>query len=89
VVSQTYCLIPEVVLRASPWNLLFDKLIQAKVQACNQNGCSASSALNLVGARVQTEPTGLITLQEGLSTNQTQITVSWNALTSHSDTRGA
>lgn len=46
IVSQKYCLIPETVLRASPFALPFDYLITAKVRALNRNGWSPFSAVN-------------------------------------------
>lgn len=58
VLSNKICLVPVSKLRQAPWNLQFDKLVQAVVQSCNRNGCSAPSEKNLVGARIQTEPVG-------------------------------
>lgn len=40
IVTQTYCLVPETVLRSAPYSLAFDQLITAKVRALNRNGWS-------------------------------------------------
>lgn len=50
ITSQLECQVPLSILRQEPWSLEFDDLIQARVQACNLNGCSEQSDLNTVGA---------------------------------------
>lgn len=65
------------VLRSSPYNLVFDSLIRVKLTACNLNGCGDESDVNTVGAFVQTEPEAVITMLEGLGTDESNIHVEW------------
>jgi hypothetical protein len=44
------------VLRATPYNLAFDTIVQAKIEAKNQYGYGALSPENTSGAKVQIEP---------------------------------
>jgi hypothetical protein len=39
IVAQAFCIVPGSVLRAAPYSLTFDTLVQAKLIACNLNGC--------------------------------------------------
>jgi len=55
VLSQLYCEVPMSVLR-NDYNLAFDTLVQAKVQAENEYGEGPESDANTSGAKIQTEP---------------------------------
>ena len=57
IVSLKYCFVPMSALRASPFLLNFQDLIEVKVRAQNSVGWSSYSPLNVAGAQVQTEPT--------------------------------
>lgn len=70
IAEQESCLIPLTTLRAEPWSLQFDQLIQAQISACNINGCGEYSDLNTIGALVQTEPIAVSMPTEGFLTTQ-------------------
>jgi hypothetical protein len=55
IIAALNCDVPLTVLR-STYGLVYDDLVQARVQAQNANGWGSLSQVNLVGARVQTEP---------------------------------
>ena len=63
-------MVPGDVLRAAPYSLTFDTLVQAKLIACNLNGCGDESDENSSGSLIQTEPDLIVTLSEGLLTNE-------------------
>jgi len=50
VLSQEYCKIPMTYLRGSPYNLIIDTLVEAKVQAINAYGAGSLSSANVAGA---------------------------------------
>jgi hypothetical protein len=54
--SNLYCLIPMTVLRASPYSLSYDKVVQVRVSAKNSRGWNTVSPVNTVGANIKTEP---------------------------------
>jgi hypothetical protein len=83
-----FCQIPLYALRAEPWNLKFDDLIRAKISACNLNGCSEESDSDSQ-TRIETEPGLVSTLVEGILTNEEQIEVKWQPLTTYIETKGS
>jgi hypothetical protein len=56
IVSQQSCLVPMLVLRASPFSLFGGSMVVATVLAINQRGQSMQSNLNTEGAMIMTEP---------------------------------
>jgi hypothetical protein len=50
--GQLWCTIPMANLRASPFNLAFRKLIEARVEANNEYGWGPTSGLNLTGVSI-------------------------------------
>lgn len=66
---------PLSVLRAEPYSLLFDSLIRTKLTACNLNGCGEESDANTEGALIQTEPDVVVTMVEGLQTDEANLHV--------------
>ena len=76
----------------APYSLDFDTLIQAKVEAFNRNGWSDESLPNeasLLKDKIQTVPTTITSLAEGLLTNTQQIHLVWSELTTYIETGGA
>ena len=69
-------------LRASPYNLVYGNLVVAKVQAYNSKGWSSLSPANAAGATIQTEPQAMSAPARGATTSETQIEVTWTAITS-------
>lgn len=59
------------------------------MSAYNSIGWNTASSPNTAGATIQTEPVQMSSPTRGSSTSQTQIEVSWTALSSASDTRGS
>ena len=80
-----YCLVDMHDLRASPFNLVYDTLVRAKVLARNERGWSTASAPNSAGARVQVEPLAMGVTSRGAETGPTQIDVYWSPLTTPED----
>jgi hypothetical protein len=64
-------------LRAEPFNLIYEELIQAKVMASNERGWSAQSAANTAGALVEVEPFAVTAPVRGILTGPTQLDVNW------------
>jgi hypothetical protein len=76
------------VLRDSPYSLSLGDSVQAKVRAYNERGWSSYSSSGS-GATVQTIPGTMSAPTRGSATSETQIEVSWTALTSSTQTGGA
>jgi hypothetical protein len=57
ILAALECSIPLTTLRATPFDLTYGTLIQARVSAQNANGWGSLSQVNLGGASIQTEPT--------------------------------
>jgi titin len=89
VIANLFCEIPMAALRAAPYSLAVGALVEAQVQAENLKGTGGLSTLNTAGAVVESEPTapGAATRVE-LTTDETQITVTWAALTTSIETGG-
>ena len=70
---QKFCQIPQIVLTSDPFFLTFDTLIEAKLEAYNRNGWSIESSSNevsdLLKDKIQTVPSAVLTLAEGMLTN--------------------
>ena len=79
--AALYCLVDMHDLRASPFNLVYDTLVRAKVLARNERGWSTASEPNSAGARVQVEPLAMGVTSRGAETGPTQIDVYWSPLT--------
>jgi hypothetical protein len=75
-----YCLVDMHDLRASPFSLVYDTLVRAKVLARNERGWSTASAPNSAGARVQVEPLAMGVTSRGILSGPTQIDVYWSPL---------
>jgi len=82
ILAQKYCLVPMSALTASPYSLARGTLVKAKAQAQNSKGWSTLSAANTAGASVQTPPDKMAVPTSGGSLSETQVSVSWAALTS-------
>ena len=67
------CDISLTTLRASPFDLAYGALVQARVQAMNANGWGGLSQVNLDGARIQTEPSTMSAPVMGDQTSTSQI----------------
>lgn len=78
--ATRYCLVDMHELRASPFNLAYEDLVQAKVLAANERGWSAESPANTDGAHVEVEPSAVVTPARGILTGPTQLDVYWTAL---------
>jgi len=50
------CSVAMVTLRADPFDMVYNQLVQARVQATNTNDWGDLSEANIEGARIQTEP---------------------------------
>ena len=57
------------VLRTT-YNLPFDTLVEAKVEATNEYGYGDLSPANTAGAKIQVEPSIITSLARGSSTSQ-------------------
>jgi hypothetical protein len=80
-----YCLVDMHDLRASPFNLVYDALVRARVLAYNERGWSIASDPNSSGAHVQVEPLAMGVTSRGILTGPTQIDVYWSPLTTPQD----
>jgi hypothetical protein len=56
VISALTCTVPMSVLRASPYSLGFDALVEVRASAQNSYGWGTVSGTNAVGAQVRREP---------------------------------
>lgn len=82
VVSNRYCDVPMVHLRQSPYAMVLNDPVKAKVRAYNLIGWSPYSAETTSYALISTEPRQPPTApQEGSNTDDTQLHVTWAALT--------
>jgi len=88
IVAALSCDVPLTALRAS-YGLAYDELVQARVQAKNANGWGSLSQVNLVGARVQTEPTRMAAPVMGSATSTAELEVVFTALTTAVERGGA
>lgn len=88
--SQHYCYIKLSTLRAAPYSLNFNNLVEIKIRAHNKFGWSNYSPSNVDGARVQVEPVKIskIVLNATEST-LTSISLSWTQLASQLETGGS
>lgn len=68
VVSNTYCTFSMSSLRSSPFNLVFNDEIKAKVLAHNARGWSSASSIGS-GLYIQTEPVAMSAPTRGSSTS--------------------
>lgn len=76
-------------LRGTTYNLSFNDLVQAKVQARNQYGWSKLSDSNLEGAHIQNEPEKVINLTENNDlTSELKLVFSWSELITQQQTGG-
>jgi len=88
--GDSECFVPMTTLRAAPYSLItIGTLVEVKVQAMNGNGWSTLSSANTVGATIETEPTTMNAPQRGGLTSQTQIEVTWSALSIANDKGGS
>ena len=80
-----YCLVDMHALRAAPFNLVYNELVQAEVLAVNARGWSVPSLPNTVGALVEVEPSAVVAPTRGSLTGPTQIEVQWISLVTPAD----
>lgn len=81
--SNLFCDVPALsVLRHDPYDLTFNQLVFAQVQALNSRGWSVLSPMNTLGQTIQTEPYYMNTPQRDDSTNTEQIVVDWSQISS-------
>lgn len=62
VIANLYCDIPMTVFRAAPYNLAKGTLIKVIARAYNLYQWGQYSQVNVIGATVETEPLGILTL---------------------------
>lgn len=74
---------------ASTYNLAFDQLIQFKVSARNVNGWGEASELNTQGATVRTVPRFMNPAVREVTTNDKQIFINWQPISSYNDIGGS
>lgn len=90
VLAAASCTIPQSVLTAT--NLAFQltrgTLVVARVSAANLLGTGPTSTPNTSGARIQTLPGAPTGLTSGAASTESQIQISWNALTTDSERGG-
>jgi hypothetical protein len=83
------CLVVTSVLKAPPYNLAQQALVEVQIQAYNLKGYGELSDANTVGAVVEGEPQAPSNLAyDPASTDDTQIVVSWDALTTEAEVGG-
>ena len=71
-----------ITLRASPYNLVLNSLVVAKITATNIHGTSPYSLPNTIGMTIKTEPsTPPTTVYGGTDTLYTEIHILWDPLT--------
>jgi hypothetical protein len=85
VLSTRTCLVPMADLTSGSFNLPFDTLVEVRVSATNSEGTSTVSSVNTSGARTRRAPAAMA-VPVKVSGDQTQISLSWTALTSSADT---
>ncbi len=85
VVKTRTCYVPMLVFRLSPFYLIQNELIVAKVRAYNEKGWGPYNNENTNGLRVITEPHTMNTPQRASQTGPTQIEVSWSSLSTPND----
>jgi hypothetical protein len=83
------CSIPMSALIVSPFSLVQGDLVTARASALNSNGWSTVSDSNIGGAYVMTAPTRMNDPVRDADSSDSQIIVSWDALTEATDTGGA
>jgi len=83
IVTNTYCDVPYMTLRQTPYSMVLNDVITAKVRSHNLLGWSlAYSSPTTAGGQVKTEPLQPPTAPtEGSATDDNQIQVEWAALT--------
>jgi hypothetical protein len=80
VIANKYCLVPMADLRASPFSLVKDAVVQAQVSATNVIGENTASVANSAGAVIKTEPVQPpVVAVVTADTTDTQIKVSYSA----------
>lgn len=89
VISQLYCQVPMTTLAASPYSLTYGTDIKAKVSATNAVGTSGTSGQSTSFTQLETVPVTMGAVSSGSSTDDTQIEVSWSALSTDADTGGS
>jgi hypothetical protein len=76
----TSCLVAMQTLLANPFDLQYNQLVKATVQAKNTNGWSDESEANVDGARIQTVPNQMAPVTRMADSNQIALHVQWSAL---------
>jgi hypothetical protein len=89
VMAAFSCTIPMSALIVAPFSLLQGDLISVRASALNSNGWGAVSTTNTAGAYVMTAPTRMNDPVRDSDSSDSQIIVSWDALTAEADTGGA
>ncbi len=67
------------------YGLLFGEIVVVRITATNVNGDSVPSIPNVSGASIKQKPVIMSQPERGALTSQTQISVTWTALTSNAD----
>lgn len=75
------CLIPMAVFRDSPYDLVYQDLVQAKVIATNGRGSSQASPANVSGAKIEVEPSQITDLVQTTETSYQKLVIDWSAPT--------
>lgn len=70
----------------STYGLPLNTLIEVQVAAINANGASAYSPVNVAGATAKSVPTTAPALSRGPTTSDTQVVLTWTALSANADT---
>lgn len=89
VVTNRYCLVPMSILRAAPYSLAYGNSVIAQVRSHNSRGWSSLSPDSTTVATVATEPTQMASPAKGSSTSESQIQVTWTALSTALTTGGS
>jgi hypothetical protein len=67
-------------LQEEPWNLIQNDLVQARVQAANENGWGEVSEMNIVGGTISVKPYQMMAPTRGQATTTASLEVFWVAL---------
>jgi len=88
-VTNSFCQIAMAELTGPTFNLPYNRIITAKVQAYNLKGWGPLSQSNTIGAQVEVIPQQMSVPTNGPLTTQTQADVKWLALTTQAQIGGS
>lgn len=79
--QNLYCLVPMTALTALPYSYGVNRVVVVRISAKNSYGFGATSTPNTSGARVRTVPVAPTTPTVGSIASDTQVQITWTALT--------